>query len=200
MHTLEFSEIADEQYKKLAENRAQERHFKAVRKALRFLAENPRHPSLNTHEWKSEPCPHGDKLWEAYAENQTSGAFRIFFCYPPSAQKVATGTPKPAAPPGRSEPARVICIVGYCCDHTAPIVSATATPRPHDERREVGRGDPDRVQDTEVAQFAAVAEFVDCCRIDSEAIGDLGHAEQLRHVAAAAVDAERWATGRREVG
>jgi hypothetical protein len=59
------------------------KRLKAVTKALRLLSDNPRHPGLSTHEWKSTLCPHGEKLWEAYAENQTAGAYRIFFCYPP---------------------------------------------------------------------------------------------------------------------
>jgi hypothetical protein len=84
MFLLNWTNTAQAVFAALSQDRSQVRRFKAVRKALRFLAENPRHPSLNTHEWMSTPCPHGDKLWEAYAENKTSGAYRIFFCYPPN--------------------------------------------------------------------------------------------------------------------
>lgn len=42
-----------------------------------------RHPGLNTHEFKGRQCPHGNKLFEAYAQNRTSGAYRIFWCYMP---------------------------------------------------------------------------------------------------------------------
>ena len=45
---------------------------------------NLRHPGLKTHEFKGRACPHGGKLYEAYAQNNTPGAFRIFWCYAPS--------------------------------------------------------------------------------------------------------------------
>jgi hypothetical protein len=83
MFVLSWSAQAEQQFSALKQDRSQARHAKAVAKALRFLAADPRHPSLNTHLWKSENCPHGDKLFEAYAENQTPGAYRIFFCYVP---------------------------------------------------------------------------------------------------------------------
>lgn len=57
--------------------------YKAVIKALRLLAENPRHPGLNTHEYSSFVGPDGAKVYEAYAQNNTPGAYRIFFCYHP---------------------------------------------------------------------------------------------------------------------
>jgi len=57
--------------------------YKAVVKALRILAENPRHPGLNTHEYSALAGPDGVKVFEAYAQNNTPGAYRIFFCYHP---------------------------------------------------------------------------------------------------------------------
>jgi hypothetical protein len=59
-----------------------------VKKALRLLENDPRHPGLRTHEWSAVGCPHGDKIWEAYAENNTPGAYRIFFCYMPAQRRV----------------------------------------------------------------------------------------------------------------
>jgi len=84
MFELAWTTTAEAHFESLRTDRSLSKRLKAVRKALRLLAENPRHPSLNTHEWKSEKCPHGGKLFEAYAENHTAGAYRIFFCYPPS--------------------------------------------------------------------------------------------------------------------
>lgn len=98
MFQLTWTNAAQTVFVGLRQDHAQEKRFKAVRKALRFLAENPRHPSLGTHEWKSTPCPHGDKLWEAYAENRTAGAYRIFFCYPsnqPGTIHIVSITPHP---------------------------------------------------------------------------------------------------------
>jgi len=83
MFELEISAPARAELDRLEADGGMRKRFKAVSKALRLLAANPRHQSLNTHAWKGAPCPHGDTLWEAYAENGTPAAFRIFFCYPP---------------------------------------------------------------------------------------------------------------------
>ena len=45
------------------------------------LADNPKHPSLQTHEYHSVFGPSGEKIFEAYAENNTPGAYRILFYY-----------------------------------------------------------------------------------------------------------------------
>ena len=64
----------------------QEGLFKQVNKAIGLLKENPRHPSLQTHEFASLEHPYtaGDKVFEAYAQNKTPGAYRIFWCYGPA--------------------------------------------------------------------------------------------------------------------
>jgi hypothetical protein len=62
------------------------RQYKAASKAIWLLAENPRHPGLHTHEFKGRACPHGGKLFEAYAQNRTPGAYRVFWCYEPGAR------------------------------------------------------------------------------------------------------------------
>ena len=57
--------------------------MKAVRKALFLLETNPRHPGLNTHKFSSLTGPRGEEIFEAYAENNTPGAYRIFWHYGP---------------------------------------------------------------------------------------------------------------------
>jgi hypothetical protein len=59
--------------------------FKQVNKALRLLRDNPKHPGLHTHEYDSleHPWDAKQKVWEAYAQNNTPGAYRIFWCYGP---------------------------------------------------------------------------------------------------------------------
>ena len=44
---------------------------------------NLRHPSLNTHEYHNLSGPNGEKVFEAYAQQKTSGAYRIFWYYGP---------------------------------------------------------------------------------------------------------------------
>jgi hypothetical protein len=63
----------------------QEGLFKQVAKAVAQLANNPRHSSLNTHEYASlaHPFDPKGKVFEAYAQNSTPGAYRIFWCYGP---------------------------------------------------------------------------------------------------------------------
>lgn len=80
---LKYSPVAQQQFDDLRKSRELEKRFKAVRKALRFLADNPAHPGLNTHKYDSLKGPDGTEVFEAYAENQTPAAYRIFWCYHP---------------------------------------------------------------------------------------------------------------------
>jgi hypothetical protein len=56
-----------------------------VAKAVHQLADDPRHPSLNTHEYSSleHPFDPKRKVFEAYAQSRTPGAYRVFWCYGP---------------------------------------------------------------------------------------------------------------------
>ena len=78
---LFFTPEAEEQLKLLEEH--QPKRAKKVKKALGFLELNPKHPGLQTHEFSSLTTILGVKVFEAYAENQTPGAFRIFWYYGP---------------------------------------------------------------------------------------------------------------------
>jgi len=44
---------------------------------------NLRHPSLNTHKLKTLSGPGGEEIFEAYAQNETPGAYRIIWYYGP---------------------------------------------------------------------------------------------------------------------
>ncbi len=59
--------------------------FKQVVKCITHLQSNPRHPGLQTHEFHSLPHPYdkADKVFEAYVQNRTPGAYRLFWCYGP---------------------------------------------------------------------------------------------------------------------
>jgi hypothetical protein len=80
---LLFTEPAHASLVALAKDQSAAKRLKAVQKTLGLLESNPKHPSLNTHEYKSISGPHGEKVLEAYAENKTPAAFRVFFCYGP---------------------------------------------------------------------------------------------------------------------
>ena len=59
--------------------------FQQVEKCVRLLLENPRHPDLHTHEYASIEHPYDtrEKVFEAYVQNRTPGAYRLFWCYGP---------------------------------------------------------------------------------------------------------------------
>jgi hypothetical protein len=60
--------------------------FKQVEKCIRLLLENPKHPGLQTHKYDSIVNPHDStkRVFEAYAQNKTPGAYRVFWCYGPN--------------------------------------------------------------------------------------------------------------------
>ncbi|MDP2911651.1 MAG: hypothetical protein Q8N76_04915 [Candidatus Omnitrophota bacterium] len=78
---LHFSKEAKDKLKELKENKGLAKRYKAVEKALKNLQRNPRHPSLQTHTYASLNGPNGEKVFEAYAEQDSPGAYRIFFFY-----------------------------------------------------------------------------------------------------------------------
>ena len=60
------------------------KRFKAVRRTLGLLESNPRHPSLQTHIFRSLTGPQDEEVFEAYAEHQTPAAYRVFWYYGPA--------------------------------------------------------------------------------------------------------------------
>lgn len=82
--SLNFTSTSKQSLKDLKENSSLEKRFKAVKKSLGFLQDNPRHKSLQTHQYHSIKGPKGEKIFEAYAEQNTPAAYRIFFYYGPS--------------------------------------------------------------------------------------------------------------------
>lgn len=80
---LTFAYEAESQLKELEKDRGLIKRLKAVRKALAYLEANPRHQSLNTHKYCSLRGINDEEIFEAYAENQTASAYRIFWHYGP---------------------------------------------------------------------------------------------------------------------
>lgn len=68
----------------------QEGLFKQVAKTVRLLMANPRHPGLRTHEFHSliHPFDPNGKVFEAYAQHRTPGAYRVFWCYGPGEKEI----------------------------------------------------------------------------------------------------------------
>jgi hypothetical protein len=57
--------------------------YRKILKTLALMETNLRHPSLKTHEYASLQGANGEKVFEAYVENRTPGAFRVFWHYGP---------------------------------------------------------------------------------------------------------------------
>ena len=88
MFQLLFTEQAAQDFEKIETQPALLKQFKAIRKALGYLEKNPRHPSLNTHKYNSIEGNKGEEIFEAYAENKTSAAYRIFWHYGPKIKMI----------------------------------------------------------------------------------------------------------------
>ena len=78
---LSFTLSAKEDLRLLKISSHLEKRYKAVVKSLRLLVDNPKHPGLQTHHYSSLQGPDGQKVFEAYAQQNTPGAYRIFFYY-----------------------------------------------------------------------------------------------------------------------
>ncbi|NCD43303.1 MAG: hypothetical protein EOL88_14620 [Bacteroidia bacterium] len=57
-------------------------------KTMGCLRDNPRHPSLNTHDIDPLTKRYGVKVWQSYLENKTSGARRTFWVYGPGRKEI----------------------------------------------------------------------------------------------------------------
>ncbi len=75
---------------KKAKYSRQEGLFMQVRKTIQLLGENPKHTGLHTHEYSALPNPLNPKenVFEAYVQNNTPGAYRVFGCYGPDKKQI----------------------------------------------------------------------------------------------------------------
>ncbi|MBF0290469.1 MAG: hypothetical protein HQM14_21880 [SAR324 cluster bacterium] len=80
---LLFTDVAKEQLDSLANDSSRLPAYKAALKTLGLMETNLRHPSLQTHEFTSLKGPNGEKVYEAYVQHKTPGAYRIFWYYGP---------------------------------------------------------------------------------------------------------------------
>ena len=78
------------QRSKKAKATKEEGLFKQVHKCIKHLFRNPKHPGLATHEYNSLENPYDKKgkVFEAYVQNDTPGAYRVFWCYGPERAQI----------------------------------------------------------------------------------------------------------------
>ena len=90
---LRFTDEATGQLEALGKDPAKKGLHKQVLKTLALLEVNTSHPGLKTHEFSSLKGAHNERVWEAYAQNKTPGAYRVFFHYGPDEKKGARRIP-----------------------------------------------------------------------------------------------------------
>jgi hypothetical protein len=81
---LRFKPIANEQLAQLENDPALKGVLKQVRKTLGYLETNLQAKSLQTYEYVSLTKRYGRKVFEAYAQQKTPGAYRILWHHGPS--------------------------------------------------------------------------------------------------------------------
>lgn len=88
MFDIFLTDEAKEHLSRLKTDKGLTKRYSAVKKAIQFLSQNPRHPGLRTHEYTSLKGPKGEKVFEAYAEQSTPAAFRVFWYYGPASKQI----------------------------------------------------------------------------------------------------------------
>ena len=78
---LRFKPTADEQLTRIESDPALKGVLKQVRKTLDYLETNLRAKSLQTHEYESLTRRYDRKVFEAYVQQDTPGAYRTFWHY-----------------------------------------------------------------------------------------------------------------------
>ena len=85
---LKFTEDADLDMQMLRGDHSKKNVTKAVIKSLKFMKKNLKHPSLHTHKYDEINGPNGEEIFESYAQNNTPGAYRIFWYYGPGRKEI----------------------------------------------------------------------------------------------------------------
>ena len=90
MFELVFARRANEELDRLEDSSRHSGLVKQVKKTLGFLQTNPRHPSLQTHVFRSLENPYDprEKVFEAYVQQNTPAAYRLFWCYGPQKNQI----------------------------------------------------------------------------------------------------------------
>ena len=88
MNELIFTPQADSDLREIGNDPSKKDVLKAVRKSLGLMETNLRHHSLNTHEFTSLKGPNGEKVFEAYVQQRTPAAYRIFWYYGPGRKQI----------------------------------------------------------------------------------------------------------------
>ena len=78
-----FWEDLQQKHRNGKASKTEEKLYKLMGKAMGLIANDPRHPGLQTHEITALTRRYGMKVWQSYLENNTPKAGRIFWVYGP---------------------------------------------------------------------------------------------------------------------
>lgn len=81
MFNIKMTPLALKQLEEIKKREPRQGLLKQITKTIRFLSENPKHPSLHTHKNQKLSNLHGLNIFQVYAQNYTPRAYRIFFIY-----------------------------------------------------------------------------------------------------------------------
>ncbi len=85
---ISYTKDVSKQLLELEKDKSKKSIYKAVTKTLGLMQVNLKHPSLNTHEYSTLSRARGYKVFESYAQNNTPGVYRVFWCYGPGKQNI----------------------------------------------------------------------------------------------------------------
>lgn len=85
---IQFSQQARDQLNELVSDNSKKPIAKSVVKSLEYMRSNLKHPSLNTHKYNEIKGPKGEEVFESYSQNNTPGAYRIFWFYGPNKSEI----------------------------------------------------------------------------------------------------------------
>jgi hypothetical protein len=90
------AEVRD-QIRAVSENPAQTGLEFQLKAALTKLVHDPKFKGLNSHKYNSFNERYGKEIWESYVQNNTPGAWRIFWFYGPRKDEITLvlATPHP---------------------------------------------------------------------------------------------------------
>jgi hypothetical protein len=80
---LLFAEQAAQSLHDLRATPANAGLLRQIEKTLGLIETNLRHPSLHTHKYEALSGPAGEAVFEPCVQNNTPGAYRVFFFYGP---------------------------------------------------------------------------------------------------------------------
>ena len=98
----QFWTFLKEKVRSGAASTGEEKQYRLIGKALVQLANNPRHPGLQSHEISALSVRYGQNVWESYLQNNTPAAGRLFWTIGPGRGEITVIGLEPHPNDGKS--------------------------------------------------------------------------------------------------